>query len=121
MAWRIHDNVLKGEIDNRERGQVRGRVWLLGRDEPLMLNLSGNCRRDLAGCLFSFVNPRSISTANLPSSMLPSDMAVEQTGVAGEITASRKVRVFDVPIEETLRITSEGGTPPEHMANSLYI
>ena len=28
MAWRIHDSVQRGEIDNRERGVVRGKIWL---------------------------------------------------------------------------------------------
>ena len=30
MAWRIAKNVERGEIDNRERGIVRGRIWLRG-------------------------------------------------------------------------------------------
>ena len=34
---------------------------------------------------------------------------------------SRKVRILDVPLEEARRISQEGGAPPEHMANSLYI
>jgi hypothetical protein len=126
MAWRIHDKVLKGEIDNRERGRVRGRIWLLGRDEPVTLELLGNCCRDLAGCLVTFTNPTP-TAAGEPSPPTPrrdkmsSELAIQQTGVAGDITASRKVRVFDVPLEEALRVTREGGTPPEHMANSLYI
>jgi hypothetical protein len=136
MAWRIHDRVLKGEMDNRERGCVRGRIWLVGCHEPVMLELSGNCRRDLAGCLVTFANPRPIAPADPPPGSLSpllrsgvkrgrdqqgSDIAMEQTGVAGDITASRKVRVFDVPLEEALGTIREGGTPPEHMANSLYI
>ena len=32
MAWRIHDSVQRGEVDNRERGIVRGRIWLRGMD-----------------------------------------------------------------------------------------
>ena len=30
MAWRIHEQILRGEIDNRTRGRVTGRVWLAG-------------------------------------------------------------------------------------------
>lgn len=30
MAWRLHEHVLRGEIDNRARGRVTGRVWLAG-------------------------------------------------------------------------------------------
>ena len=55
MACRIHQSILKGEIDNRERGHVRGSIWLAGRDKPLTIDLSGNCLHDLAGCdLFLF-------------------------------------------------------------------
>ena len=33
MAFRIHDSVVRGEIDNRQRGIVRGRIWVEGRAE----------------------------------------------------------------------------------------
>jgi hypothetical protein len=116
MAWRIHDCVRKGEIDNRRRGHVRGKIWLVGRDEPVTLDLSGNCSRDLAGCVVRFKNPRAKS---VPEEHV--DLAPKQTGVSGEITASRKIRVFDVPLEEALRLTKEGKAPPEHMGNCFYI
>jgi hypothetical protein len=116
MAIRIHQSIVRGEIDNRARGRVRGRIWLLGRDKPVTLELSGNGRRDLAGCLVSFTNPRPAASTGERN-----DLAPVQSGIAGDVTASRRVRVFDVPMEETLRITREGGAPPAHMANSLYI
>jgi hypothetical protein len=126
MACRIHSSVSKGEIDNRKRGSIRGRIWLAGRDQPLRLELSGNCGRDLAGCLVTFVNPIVAATdgrdvKSLPSEKGAADLAIQQAGNAGDITASRKVRVFDVPLEEALRIRNEGGRPPEHLANVLYI
>ncbi len=116
MAWRIHDCVRKGEIDNRRRGHVDGKIWLVGRDEPVTLDLSGNCSRDLAGCVVRFKNPRAKS---LPEEDV--DLAPKQTGVSGEITASRKIRVFDVPLGEALRLTKEGKAPPEHMGNCFYL
>lgn len=116
MARRIQQSIVRGEIDNRARGCVHGRLWLAGRGEPIVLELRGNCRRDLAGCLVTFVNPRAAAAADEET-----DLDALQSGVAGEITASRKVRFFDVPLEEALRITREGGAPAEHMANSLYL
>jgi hypothetical protein len=116
MAWRIHESVVRGEIDNREHGRVRGRVWLHNREEPIVLELSGNCWRDLAGCLARFKNPHAKAAADEYVAL-----AAKQSGVAGDITASRKVRVFDVPVEEALRLTKAGGTPPEHMGNCLYV
>jgi hypothetical protein len=116
MAWRIHERISKGEIDNRQRDHVRGQIWLVGRDEPIRLDLSGNCSRDLAGCFVKFENPQAKPAADEDVAL-----ADRQSGVAGEITASRKVRVFDVPLEEALRITREGKAPPEHMGNCFYL
>lgn len=47
--------------------------------------------------------------------------ASRQRGTAGDITAARKVRVFDIPFEEAYAMIKTGGTPPEHVANSLYL
>lgn len=116
MAWRIYETVLRGEIDNRVRGRVKGRFWLKGREQPITLDLSGNCWRDLAGCFVRFENPKAKSTLDENVDLEP-----RQDGAAGDITASRKVRVFDVPLEEALHMLKKGETPPEHMANSLYL
>jgi hypothetical protein len=39
MAFRIHDSVVRGEMDNRVKGIVRGKIWVEGRDDPVMLEL----------------------------------------------------------------------------------
>jgi hypothetical protein len=114
MAWRLHEHVLRGKIDNRTRGQVTGEIWLAGVDRPLALELTGDCAPDLAGCELSFENPNPIPMKTRPP-------APQQRGPAGDITAARKVRVFDVPIEEALAMSRRGETPPEHTANSLYL
>jgi hypothetical protein len=114
MAWRLHEHVLRGRIDNRSRGRVTGEIWLAGIDQPLVLELTGDCAPDLAGCELSFENPTPIPMTTKPP-------ASRQRGPAGDITAARKVRVFDVPIEEALAMCKRRETPPEHMANSLYL
>jgi hypothetical protein len=114
MAWRLHEHVLRGKIDNRKRGRVTGEIWLAGIDEPLLLELAGDCAPDLAGCELSFENPDAIPMTTKPP-------ASQQRGPAGDITAARKVRVFDVPIEEALAMSRRGETPPEHMANAVYL
>ena len=114
MAWRIHEHILRGEIDNRARGCVRGRIWLAGGAEPLVLDLAGDCHPDLAGCVLSFENPAPIPMTTPPP-------RTQQGGTAGDITAARKVRVFDIPFEEACAMIKRGETPPEHMANSLYL
>jgi len=116
MAWRIHDSVIRGIVDNREKGRVRGQLWFDGLDEPVVLDLEGNCWPDLAGCLLEFKNP--LKTIPLRKD---ATMALLQDGSAGDITASRKVRVFDIPVEEAYIMCKRGEKPPEHMANCLYL
>src|SRR5687768_12310189 len=114
MAWRIDEYVDRGEIDNRTRGVVTGRIWLAGIEEPLVLELRGDCAPDLAGCLLRFRNPGAIALTTKPPALL-------QRGTAREITAARKVRVVDIPFEDAYAMRKEGGTPPEHTANALYL
>ena len=116
MAWRIHDSVLRGEIDNRTRGVVRGRLWLHGVDQPVQLLLDGNACADLAGCELRFENPGP-TTALRPGGTF----IAEQRGSVGDMTASRKVKVFDVPIQEACDQLRRGEKPPEHIANCLYL
>jgi hypothetical protein len=114
MAWRLHEHVLRGKIDNRTRGRVTGEIWLAGIDQPLVLELTGDCAPDLAGCELRFENPDPIPMTTKPP-------APQQRGPAGDITAARKVRVFDVPIEEAMAMSRRGERPPDHMANAVYL
>jgi hypothetical protein len=116
MAFRIHDSVVRGEIDNRVKGIVRGKVWVEGRAEPIVLELKGNAWPDLAGCLLTFTNPGK----RIPDPHLDS-IARLQRGSIGDLTASRKVRVFDIPVEEAYLMAKRGEKAPEHMANCLYL
>jgi hypothetical protein len=116
MAFRIHDSVVRGEIDNRVKGIVRGKIWVEGRAEPVVLELKGNAWPDLAGCQLTFTNPQE----RVPHPHLDS-LDPSQRGSIGDLTASRKVRVFDVPLEKALGMIRRKEKPPEHMANSLYL
>jgi len=116
MAFRIHDSVVRGEIDNRVKGIVRGKIWVEGRPEPVILELKGNAWPDLAGCLLTFNSPQK----RIPHQHLDS-LHPEQKGSIGDLTASRKVRVFDIPLHEALEMIHNQQKPPEHMANSLYL
>jgi hypothetical protein len=116
MAFRIHDSVVRGEIDNRVKGIVRGKIWIDGRAEPVVLELKGNAWPDVAGCLLTFRNPQKrFAHPHLDS------LGSIQRGSIGDLTASRKVRVFDVPVEEALEMFDRKEKPPEHMANCLYL
>jgi hypothetical protein len=114
MAWRIDEQVIRGEIDSRRKGYVTGRIWLSGRDEPVELDLAGNPWADLAGHTLRFRNPQ-------PKPGLPDGFAIRQEGVVGDITASRKVKVPDCSEEEFIKCYEERRPFPWHWANSLYL
>ena len=116
MAWRIHDSVIRGEIDNRVKGTVRGKLWLDGLSGPAALELAGNACPDLAGCLLKFKNPAK--TFPLPKKPKFNPL---QRGRIGNLSASQKVRVFTVSDEEAFAMMDRGEKPPERMANALYI
>ena len=116
MALRIHDSVVRGEIDNRTKGRVHGKIWLEGRPEPLVLELHGNAHPDLAGCLLTFSNRGT----RFHDSRLES-LPLKQVGALGDLTASRKARVLDVSVEEAYAMSKRGGKPPEHLANCFYL
>ena len=117
MAWRIDTAIIRGELDNTERGRLQVRLEIVGRQEPLFLDLSGDAWRDVAGSRLTFVNrnpePQAVAM------ILPSI----QCGVVGDITASRKVKVFTVPENEWREAYRQGHIDeiPTEWRNSLYI
>lgn len=116
MVWRLRKHVVRGQIDNRERGRVRGRLWLAGLDEPVELDLRGNAAPDIAGCILTFENPHH----PIPISQ-PRKLSLLQKGVIGELTASRKVRVLEVSLTDAFERKKHGLAVPEHLANYLYL
>jgi hypothetical protein len=116
MAFRIHESIVRGEIDNRVKGIVTGKIWVVDRQEPIVLTLRGNAHADLAGCLLTFTNPQP----PIPHPHLDSLHPV-QNGIIGDLAASRKVRVFDIQLPEALAMIRRKETPPEHMSNCLYL
>jgi hypothetical protein len=96
MPWKIEDSVVRGEVDNRQKGRITGRLWLHDRAEPLELDLQGNACPDLAGCRLTFEN----HGRTYP---LPRETAFQtrQVGSAGDLTASRKVHKRPTPPAET--------------------
>ncbi len=114
MAWRIEEAVIRGEIDNRTRGRVTGRIWFSGRAEPVELDLAGNCWSDLAGRRLEFTNPD-------PQPRIPEGLAARQTGAVGDITASRKVKVPEIPLDQIGEYYAAKKPWPWHWGNSLYL
>jgi hypothetical protein len=115
MAWQIDEAVVRGEIDNTEEGRTRGRVWLLGRDEPLELSLTGDCWRDLAGTRLRFENPEPKAFGDL------SELANRQSGLVGDMTASRRNKVASVDNDEYERLQNIQEDIPFEWRNTLYL
>ncbi len=115
MAWRVEEHVIRGEIDNRTRDRVHGRIWFAGRAEPVELELAGNAWRDLAGRRLEFVNP------DAPTPGLAESLAPRQLGVVGDITASRKVKVPEIPLEQIGDYYGQKKPFPWHWGNCLYL
>ena len=114
MAWRIGEFVLRGEIDNRTRDQVTGRIWFAGQSEPVVLELTGNCWRDLAGRRLEFTNPQ-------PKPRDFGNFGAVQKGAVGDITASRKVKVPEIPMDQIGEYYAAKKPWPWHWGNSLYL
>ncbi len=115
MAWRIEEAVAHGEIDNTVAGYTTGRIWLVGRDEPLILSLNGDCWRDLAGTRLSFENPDPVEVADAD------ELDVDQAGLVGDMTASRKCRLPLVTEEEYHALYQNNRVIPHEWRNTLYL
>lgn len=115
MAWRIDEAVTHGEIDNTVEGHTSGRIWLLGRKEPLELSLDGDCWRDLAGTRLRFKNPKPAEQADAI------ELNAQQNGIVGDITASRKNKVATVSDEELQRLYEGDAAIPFEWRNTLYL
>lgn len=113
MAWRIADSVIRGEIDNRQKGRVTGRIWLAGRKEPLELELQGNALRDLAGRRLRFENPK-------PKPGQPIDLKPQQRGWnASNATCFPSGRKFCGSWKNTGRFDSELARAYARASNNL--
>jgi hypothetical protein len=114
VAWRIHESVVRGVVDNRVLGQVTGKLWLAGRGAPVQLKLRGNAWRDLAGCLLSFEHTQ-------PQSLQPTSLGVIQEGVVGDLTASRKCKMPTIPMDAVKDYYARHEPIPFQWANVLYL
>lgn len=115
MAFRLDQAIVRGELDNTERGRVRGSIWLEGRKEPLTLDLEGDAWRDVAGSRICFSNPEPRRQKN------QGDLQATQHGIVGDITVSKKVRKINASDDEWQRCMQNGRQPSFEWRNSLYI
>lgn len=111
MAWRIDRYVVRGLIQNIVPGRVVGTVWLKGLNQPIELNLKGNCYRDLAGARLEFKNDDPLEGDY-------TGFDIFQDGTVGDMTASKKVKTL-LELQDLESISDE--PPPFVLANCLYL
>ena len=118
MAWRPDKCIIRGEIDNTVKGRVTGSIWLLGHEQPMILDLNGDAWPDVAGTKLTFVNPSPVEQPDYADGL-----RLNQTGAVGDITASQKVKRFAVPDEEWKQALREERLHevPWEMKNALYL
>jgi hypothetical protein len=114
MAWRIHESVTRAEFDFRVAGKVLGRLWLHGLEEPVLLVLDGLPEADLRGQELMVHNPK-------PTRAMDGNFSGLQEGKIGVMTASRKVKVLEIPMEQVEEYYKERRKMPWHWGNSLYL
>ncbi len=78
------------------------------------LALTGDCWRDLAGRRLNFINPQ-------PKPGDLEKLAGLQEGAVGDITASRKVKVPEIPLDQIGEYYAAKKPWPWHWGNSLYL
>ena len=127
MALRLNHVVLGGEVINTEHYSTHGWLELRGRESPLLLQLTGNCGPELAGCHFRFTTRTELEEPRRrPGDIAPREasdiewLADQQVGPTGTMTI-RQVKWFNCPADELYRRCKLGEPPPFEMRPSLYL
>lgn len=107
-AIRLNRAVLRGEIDNTRKDAVTVTLWLIGSSKPLIIQLKGNCLRDLAGTHIKFTH----RPLDHHERMVLEEDTLRQ-GVVGEITASDRLSMH--------RPSKDGGYDAPTVVNVLRL
>jgi len=124
MALRLGGLVVCGEIDNTYHYAVYGRLWLRGQDQPLLLRLTGDCDPDLAGRRIYFETRDSGTRVDVGPDIEKfdlSNLAWQQIGVTGTMTAERQVKTADCSDRELAQRLRLGEPPPMQWKRCLYL
>ncbi len=85
MAWRPHENLVEGELDNSVLGRVTGWLKFVGLKEVVKLDLAGDFHRDIRGTKVRLRNPNP--TQDTDSAKYLDGFSPIQTGNVGDMTA----------------------------------
>jgi len=124
MALRLGHMVICGELFNTRNYSVHGWIALRDAEQPVTLELTGNCDADLAGKHIRF-EPRPTREQDERvaerSETDISGLAWRQIGPTGTMTAARVVKASDCPASEFYVRTKLGEPPPTEWKRCLYL
>jgi hypothetical protein len=125
MALRLGEEVLYGDLTNTSHYATHGVIILRGaepgQETRLILELTGNCGRDLRGKHFRF-RPADDSPADAIFRLEDyTGFQDRQIGPTGTMTTQGWVRALPCSVEEFLRRTSLGEPPPTPWKRHLYL
>lgn len=85
MAWRPHEQLIEGELDNTVPGKVTGWIRFVGLKEVVKLDLTGDFHRDIRGTKVRLHNPHP--TQDKDRAKYLRGLSPVQKGNVGDMTA----------------------------------
>ena len=85
MAWRPHEYLIEGELDNTTPCKVTGWMRFVGKKERVTFDLNGDFHRDIRGAKIRFTGDGDENNPKAADYM--AGIAPHQTGDVGDITA----------------------------------
>ena len=85
MAWRPHEQLIGGELNNSVPGKVTGWLVFVGMDRPVKLDLAGDFHRDIRGTKVRLRNPNPAERDG--SEKYLEGFSAMQVGDVGDMTA----------------------------------
>ena len=87
MAWRPHDYLIGGALDNTQPHKVTGWMDFLGLPERVTFDLDGDFHRDIRGASIEFQGYATPETDHHKAAEYMKSFSLRQTGKVGDITA----------------------------------
>lgn len=122
MAIRLGEHVVGGEIFNTTNYSVHGWLELRGREQPLVLQLTGNCSPDLAGWHFRFETRPGPDELHHPTGSEDLELlATQQIGPTGTMTVSPRIGPAQTPSAELGAPGASKPADPSAPRRCLYL